>query len=216
MDTTSIPYKFRVIFLNKFIGTKVYDSNSGVWMHIPCNLLTPPYCVPFFGTSWVQYNKYLYIRDGCGCIEFKINIRTYDLEKNEWNSLVLKFPAGVLRYSDIGVWQDRWYVFALNTWTLDLTVWECKSVPNFEVSWKLFDCMPKDLFKWIQGNRDARYGAIMNKFCGEHILVYNTVRAKKRALLYNLDRKTWDKIELPTTLMSQKKNVVVKRPLYSS
>jgi len=54
--------------------------------------------------------------------------------------------------------------------------------------------MPKDLCKWI--TRVVRYNNIRKTFCGEHVLVYNCLEVEERAVLYNLDQKTWDKIEL--------------------
>jgi len=95
-------------------------------------------------------------------------------------------------YGGIGVWRDYWFAFGMMpNWVL--MAWQMNTnSQEFHESWTVFDCMPKDLCKWMM--RDLGHQGVQSTFCGEHVLVYNCLEAKERAVLYNLDRKTWDKI----------------------
>jgi len=80
-----------------------------------------------------------------------------------------------------------------------VVVWKTSS--NFEEPKIDFDFMPTDLRTWMM--MVFEYLNIMFRFCSKHVLVYNNVGGQERAILYNLDQKTWDKIELLVTLMLQ-------------
>jgi len=81
VDTIVIPYRFKVVLGNDYIGTRIYDSNSGAWMHNPS---THVYCLPTVGMSYVQYNQFLYIIIG-DVYDMWANVQTYDLERDEGN-----------------------------------------------------------------------------------------------------------------------------------
>lgn len=199
VDTTLIPHGFWVIIADEIIGTRIYDSKSGAWTHKPS---THEVCPAAFGTSCVHHNKSLYIRVGDESNGWGFDVQVYDLERDEWNCRELGSAQDVWEYSEIGVWQDRLFVLGVNKGNslFDVTIFEI--LTNFEETWSVFDCMPEELREWM---RDSRVYKTMNKFCGEYMLLYNRIRGigghqkRERAILYNLDRKTWDKIELPTT-----------------
>jgi len=196
VDTTLIPYRFRVIIADEIIGTRIYDSNSGTWTHKPS---THEICPVAYGTSCVHHNKSLYIRVGDESNGWGFDVQVYDLEKDEWKCEELGTAPDVWEYSEIGAWQDRLFVLGVDTGKsmYDVTIFEI--LTNFEEAWSVFDCVPEDLREWM---RDSRVYKIMNKFCGEHVLLYNRIKGEtERAILYNLDQKTWDKIELPATPM---------------
>lgn len=70
-----------------------------------------------------------------------------------------------------------------------------------------FDSMLVDIGTWVMAGQeeksvDGMLGIveIQSIFCGEYVLVYNCVGLEElteRAVLYNLDRKTWGIVELP-------------------
>jgi len=198
VDTTLIPYGFRVIIADETIGTNIYDSNSGAWMH---KASTFEHRGPTFGNSCIHYNKSLYIRVGHES-DGEFDLVTYDPEKHEWDCRALGRSMDPLEIYDIGVWQDRCFVLTL-CWCVqnklaEVNVLECLS--NFEKPWAFFDSLPDDLCEWMMDrSKESEALSIMNKFCGEHVLLYlrEADSEVERAIVYNLNRKTWDKIELP-------------------
>lgn len=194
VDTSVKPFAFRVILADEVIGTRIYDSRSGFWTHKPS---TYEYSAPVEWTqSCAHYDGFLYIRVW-GAHGAAFDLHTYNLERDEWDCQVPGIPEDVWGFCDIGVWRDRLFVFGMKFGPV-LTVWELSN--HFEDPWTFFDCMPGDLCSWIMTGEEDQYVNIQSKFCGEYVLVYNCVGledATERAVLYNLDRKTWEKVELP-------------------
>lgn len=190
VDTSRNPYSFRVIVADEIIGTRIYDSTSGAWTFKPS---THEYSASVVGThTCVQYNKRLHIRvwDLPGAT---FAFHSYDLERDEWDCLQIGIPDDVWQI-ELGLWRGRLYLFGRNV-KLELSVWEMST--EFEEPWIRCHSMLGDLRAWLICGEDDRFGSVQCKFCGDYVLVYNCVGVEGRAVLYNLDLQTWEKVELP-------------------
>ncbi|KAG0605647.1 hypothetical protein M758_9G076600 [Ceratodon purpureus] len=210
---------FRIVLGDGDIGTRTYDSKTNSWTQTPSQhdlfVLAQGYKADKKQIC-VSCNGVLYIR--AWEIDLGIvGLHTYNLDRDEWNCSVCWNAEEVeWVFWDIGMWQDR--VFSLRMKrevTSEIEVLELTgSIPQWAVSnlnddhWTVIDRMPEDLRLWLLAGEEERledYDAThetQSVFCNELVLIYNCVGLQdvtERAVIYNLNGKTWTKIELPAS-----------------
>ena len=218
-DTSAKPYGFKLILGDELIGTRIYDSGSGSWTQKISTHEDSLFQVAWPRPTCAHWNGVLYIRVWRRGDFGTCDIHSYDLQRDEWSFEVLPGNVEEWVFCDIGAWNNRLFLFGMPlqpprgimTWELCNGISEdySSSVDN---TWSLFDCMPEDLCSWmLAGEEDKLHVGwghkqidINSRFCGEYVLVYNAVglaEVAKRAVLYNLDSETWEKVELPVAVI---------------
>ncbi|KAG0631839.1 hypothetical protein M758_1G283000 [Ceratodon purpureus] len=213
VDTSVSPYSFQVILGHEDVGTRIYDSKSSSWTQKPSTLVVDARSVEEseLKPTCAQCNGFLYFRVWG---EYSVNLHIYNLEKDEWNCGPPSIPDAIYLFCDIGVWQERLFLFRMKAESSS-TVWALELANHSENSWTLFDWMPDELCSWmLAGEEDNLYNSekieMQCIFCGEYVLLYSCVKkmrqledVKDRAVLYNLDRKMFEKVELPGPVSSK-------------
>lgn len=210
VDTSVWPYTFQVILGDDVIETRIYDSSSNSWTY-NLSYLSEIYDATDQPPSCAHCHGFLYIRvwrwpHGSG-----IDLHRYNFETETWtrNSPSIPDDDG-WQFCDIGAWQDRLLFFGVkkSQSSCAIIAFELSDRSSEEYSWTVFDRMPEDLCLYMlagQENfkfKDTSLGVMdmQSIFCDEYVLVYNCVGWEEvtgRAVLYNLDRKTWEIVELP-------------------
>lgn len=211
VDTSPSPYSFKVFLGEADIGTRIYDSKSNSWTQKPSThssscLATDseyqqkPYC---FCSNGVLYFRAWDVNKPM------VDLHSYDLEKDEWQVGEPWVPDEVWTFCDMGAWQER--VFYLRMMpegdaAIEVVEYTVGAGHETEGDWTVIDRMPDDLRTWVLAGQEDEVGEfgeeveLQGVFCGEHVLVYNCAGVEdvtERAVLYNLEGKTWEKLQLP-------------------
>ncbi|KAG0605904.1 hypothetical protein M758_9G097000 [Ceratodon purpureus] len=192
VDTTVVPYTFKIIIGCLDIGTQVYDSVTKSWetrsSHlVPCN--EPRYGIK----TCLHSGNYMYI-----WVQ-KDKILTYSLEEDKWGTL----DPPPRHASGLGSWQGRIFTTTCDGdeyTALLLWVWELVDQGK-QTLWKKVDEMPGDMTRWLTP-RLCIYDDIQihARFSNEHVLIYSWVPDTTQAfgfVLYNVATKIWEKVEVP-------------------
>ncbi|KAG0562866.1 hypothetical protein KC19_9G177700 [Ceratodon purpureus] len=211
VDMSVSPYSFKVILGEAETGTRIYDSKSNSWAqkpstHVGSSLALEsehqqkPYCF--------SCNGKLYFRVW-DVYKPMVDLHCYNLEKDEWQCGEPWVPDEVWAFCDMGVWQDCMFYLRMMPEpdaAIEVVEYDVGSADKTEGDWRVIDCMPEELRTWMLAVQEATLGEfgeemeIQGVFCGEHVLVYNCVGLEdvtERAVLYNLEGKTWEKLQLP-------------------
>jgi hypothetical protein len=213
VDTSVSPYTFRLVFGFEDVRTRIYDSKSNSWT-----------CTLSVCEDWRlgQHSFYAESDPTCALSDGVLHLRVWEMygdfiivhcyspEQDYWTSSRTHYPHAdqeeLVTY-DIGAWQDRLFLFGMKARpTRTIMAWEeTKAKGN---GWTLFDRMPDELWSWIRLGleiadddfNDFSVAEMQTRFCGEYVLVYICLGSEavaERAVLYNLDLKTWERVEVP-------------------
>jgi hypothetical protein len=186
VDTTTKPYRFKMILGDELLKTQVYYSQTNSWTYGDSSLAFES-CPFRFRASCAQSHGLLYIRGAL------VHLHIYDSENEEWRYNSPRIPADVAWLSgDVGAWRDRLFFFGVKNCAV--TVLELA-----QEAWTRVDSMPEGLCSWMMAGQ-AEDMKVESVFCGEHVLVYccgGLEEVTERAVLYHLDQKTWTVVELP-------------------
>lgn len=210
-DTSVWPYAFQMILGDSVFETRVYNSTTNSWT-ISYNCMDEEYDESHLKISSARCKSHLNNSDLLFLNVWRtdgttIDLHVYDLELDEWDSGPA-FPDEAWLFGDIGAWQDNVFFVGVkksHQSSCGITVLElCGGSGG---AWRVFDAMPEELCAWMlagQGERldDGPMGTMemQSTFCGEFVLVWNCVgfeEVTERAVLYSLDRKMWERVELP-------------------
>lgn len=228
VDTSVKPYGFRVILGDELIGTRIYDSRSGSWTQkesthedsaIGNGARPGPVCAFSDGVLYIR----VWRMGGYGTFD----LHCYDVRRDEWDFELLpgidEEEEEEWVFCDIGMWKDRLFMFGMRFEPpCSIVAWELWKSPDgfysppddvYDGTWKRFACMPVELCSWMLAGEEEKlkrgwaheFVDIKSRFCGEYVLLYNSGgRAdftEERAVMFNLDSMTWEKVELPGSVV---------------
>lgn len=199
VDTSARPYAYQLFIGNDDACTQIFDSKTRSWTATPSNQYGMD---PGQKTIAAFAKGILYIR--CELDEIVI----YDVAKDAWDGINPPSDGDSDDFlRGVGAWQDRIFHPSVNPKENVIRVWELTNFADQE--WTEYGCMPGELYSWLfYAERDPpidrRDVQIMSSYCGEWILLYSwwidddeLVARGERFVMFNLDSRKWQKIELP-------------------
>lgn len=198
VDTSAVPYTYKIILGGSYTRTQVYDSFTSTWK-MRSSMLPP--CWPIAGLahcskSCLHCNDHVYISS-----RMAESILVYSLKDDVWSKL--EYPPQ--QYENdraggaLGFWDGRVFIVREPVREkIGLSLWEL--VDHSAQVWRKIAHMPPEMHAWLES--EVGDGAqVSASFCDEHVLMCRMLSngtklyTRQPIVLFNLATKCWEKTD---------------------